>query len=211
MGGGGGGVFGGDYSPDKYKKIIQETRDETKDAQFETNVNDMINERLSGYQRDAEETQERLDGIKEILQEEDIGTIDMRFGGSVMKHTYVDGLSDVDVLVLLNKTELSDASPREALEYIADRLEREGGNEIREIKVGDMAVTITYSDGQEIQLLPAIRSGEGYKIPKHRGNEWSNVIRPDRFASKLTEVNQRNNGNVVPVIKIAIKANIIVV
>lgn len=203
MGSGGGGVFGGDYTPDKYKEIIQETREGTKDAQYETNVNDMINERLSGYQRDAEETQERLDEIKEILQEEEIGTIDMRYGGSVMKHTYVDGLSDVDVLVLLNKTELSDASPRDALEYIAERLEREGDSKIREIQVGDMAVTITYSDGQEIQLLPAIRRGEGYIIPQHRGNEWSNVIRPDRFASKLTEVNQQNNGKVVPVIKIA--------
>ncbi|MHA1690491.1 MAG: CBASS oligonucleotide cyclase [Candidatus Heimdallarchaeaceae archaeon] len=201
--GGGGSVFGGGYTPDKYKEIIQKTRMETRDAQFETTVNDMINERLSEYQRDTEKTQERLIEVKEILEEEEIGTIDMRFGGSVMKHTYVDGLSDVDVLVLLNKTELSEASPHEALEYIAERLGEEGGSDIEEIHVGDMAVTIIYTDGQEIQLLPAIKRGEGYKIPQREENRWSNVTRPDNFASKLTEVNQQNNGKVVPIIKIA--------
>ena len=203
MGGGGGGVFGGSYTPSKYKKIIQETREGTRDAQFETNVNDIINGRLAEYQRDPELTRERLDDLKDILEGEDIGTIETCFGGSVMRHTYVDGLSDVDVLVLLNKTDLAEGSPHEALQYIANRINQDAGNNIEEIRVGDMAVTITYTDGQEIQLLPTIRRGEGYKIPNHRSNNWSNVIRPDRFAEKLTEVNQKNNGKVVPVIKIA--------
>ena len=201
--GGGGGYFDSHYTPDKYKEIVSETHEETKDTQFETSVNDMMYERLSEYERDRETTRERLDEIKEIIEDEEIGTIDILFGGSVKKHTYVDGLSDVDVLVLLNKTDLSDASPREVLEFIADKIVNQGGSDIKDVRIGDMAITITYTDGEEIQLLPAIKRGEGYKIPVAKGNNWSNVIRPDRFASKLTKVNQQNNGKVVPVIKLA--------
>ncbi|MBE3141104.1 MAG: hypothetical protein IMZ53_11055 [Thermoplasmata archaeon] len=50
-------------------------------------------------------------------------------------------------------------------------------------------------------MLPTIRRSEGFKISDGKGG-WSNVVRPDKFASKLTEVNQNCNGKVVPVIKL---------
>lgn len=33
-------------------------------------------------------------------------------------------------------------------------------------------------------------------------NEWSGVIHPDRFAQKLTQVNQANRGQVIPAVKL---------
>lgn len=200
--GGGGGVFGGDYTPEKYKEIIRKSRESTQDAQFETTVNEKINERLAGYSRDSDTTREHLNEIKEIIEEDTIGTTEMRYGGSVSKHTYVDGLSDVDVLVIIDKSELSDSSPQEVLEYIKTKLTDVNSRNIENISVGKLAVTVKFSGGEEIQLLPAIRRGEGYRIPAQKGDKWSDIIRPDKFVTKLTEVNQNCNGKVVPVVKL---------
>jgi len=200
--GGGGGVFGGNYTPDKYKEIIRKSRESTQDVQFETTVNEIINERLAGYIRDSDTTREHLNEIKEIIEEDTVGVTEMRFGGSVSKHTYVDGLSDVDVLVIIDKSELSDSSPQEVLEYIKSKLTDVNSRNIENISVGKLAVTVKFSGGEEIQLLPAIRRGEGYRIPGQKGDKWSDIIRPDKFATKLTEVNQNCNGKVVPVVKL---------
>lgn len=71
-----------------------------------------------------------------------------------------------------------------------------------DIESGDMAVTVTFSDGHEIQLLPAIRSSRGFRVAASNGEEWSNVVSPKRFAKHLTSVNQSQGGKVVPVIKL---------
>lgn len=199
--GGGGGIFR-DHTPGEYKEIIRQSRESTYDAQFETNVNEKINERLAGYSRDSDTTREHLDDIKNIIEEDTIGTVEMRFGGSVTKHTYVDGLSDVDVLVVIDKSELSESSPQEVLKYIKKKLIDANSENIEDIIVGKLAVTVKFSGGEEIQLLPAIRRGEGYRISAEKGDNWSNIIRPDKFAGKLTEVNQNCNGKVVPVVKL---------
>ena len=202
MGGGSGGVFGGGYSPRKIRSIIRETRERTQDTQFETEVSGKIAELLADYQRRTDVTAEHLDDLKGIIEENIGGIFEMRFGGSVSKHTYVDGLSDVDVLVLIDKSELIGASPHEVLEYIKTSLTDAKRLDIEDISVGKLAVTVTFSDGEKIQLLPAVRKYEGYKIPGQTGDSWSNVIRPDKFATKLTRVNQNCNGKVVPVVKL---------
>ena len=67
-----------------------------------------------------------------------------------------------------------------------------------------MAVTVNYSDGTEVQVLPAIRTNSGgVRIAESGDTGWSNVVRPDMFAKKLIEVNQARNGRVVPTIKLA--------
>ncbi|MDO5837098.1 MAG: CBASS oligonucleotide cyclase [Methanobacterium sp.] len=133
---------------------------------------------------------------------EDIdGMVDLKFGGSINKHTYVDGLSDVDTLITINKSELSSLSPKEVLNYLKSRLEGNIKN-LENIEVGNLAVTLNFSNKIQIQILPAIKHGEGFKIPKTTKNEWSNVIKPKKFAEKLTEVNKNLKGNLVPVIKL---------
>ena len=103
-------------------------------------------------------------------------------------------------MLKINNSELSGKSPNEVLEYIKSRLESKITN-ANEIKVGKLAVTIKYNDGTEIQILPAIKRGDGFKIPARNGKRWSNVIRPDKFASQLSKVNQKCGGKVVPVVK----------
>jgi len=200
--GGGGGVFHS-RTPEDYKREIREIRDNTKDEAFETGVNEKINEKLGSYNaRDTETHREHLNEINQILEEDQEGIVDLKFAGSVSKHTYVDGMSDVDILVLVNRSELVDKTPGEIKEYIKSKLqERLRG--VDEIRTGNLAVTVRFSDGTEIQLLPALQKGDGYRIPAENGNKWSNVTQPQKFANKLTEVNQACGQKVVPVIKIA--------
>ena len=71
-----------------------------------------------------------------------------------------------------------------------------------DVSTGKLAVTVRYSDGVEIQILPAIKTKSGIRIPDPKSNGWSRVIRPEKFAEKLTKVNQENQGRVIPAIKL---------
>ena len=72
------------------------------------------------------------------------------------------------------------------------------------VRVGKLAVTVTYSDKTEIQLLPAIRTKTGgVRIAQQGANKWSKIAHPERFAEKLAEVNTEMDGRVVPTIKLA--------
>lgn len=201
MGGGGGGVYN-NYSPEEYQRKIRESLEKTRDEAYETEVAKFINEILADYNsRDVEAVRDHLDEIKEMIEEDIGGTTNLLFGGSVRKNTYVEGLSDVDILVTIEKSELSDLPPKDILEYVSSKLDESLVN-VEDIKVGNLAVTVIFSDGIEIQLLPAIKHGDGFKIPTGRGNDWSKIIRPDKFATRLTEVNQSNGGKVIPAIKL---------
>jgi hypothetical protein len=70
------------------------------------------------------------------------------------------------------------------------------------VEEGALAVTVTFSDAT-IQLLPAVRVGKGVKLPQADSTDWSPVVHPERFAQKLTKINQEANGKVIPAIKIA--------
>jgi predicted nucleotidyltransferase len=52
------------------------------------------------------------------------------FGGSVAKHTYVDGLSDIDSLLVINGSDLAEGTPREALKKIEKILSGKLGDEV---------------------------------------------------------------------------------
>ena len=116
------------------------------------------------------------------------GAIDQLFGGSVAKHTYVDGLSDVDSLIILNETSLEKKTPHDALLLMEHALQKRLD---ASVSSGRMAVTIEYKDGMQIQLLPVVekRSG-GMLIPSSRHpDNWSHVD-PAPFQEALTARNQ---------------------
>lgn len=198
--GGGGGNSG---SSGNYKEHFEQSKNTSEDAAFESEVNRTMNDRLKAYNdRDSDQFRAHLDEIKDIIEAKLEGAIKLKFGGSVSKHTYVDGLSDADILMLINNSELSGYSPDRVLSYV----KRELSGKLRgveEIKIGSMAVTIKFRDGCEIQLIPAVSTPTGYKVPRRHSNEWSKVVRPDKFAQKLTDVNQSCGGKVIPVIKLA--------
>ena len=71
------------------------------------------------------------------------------------------------------------------------------------VNKGKLAVTVGYADKSEIQILPAIRTTDGFRIAEHGSTKWSNVVHPERFVERLIKVNNARGGRVVPVIKFA--------
>jgi len=190
-----GGSGGGDWSPPRdISKLKGEVDSQTKEADFKSEVEKILQDALSDFNsRDVEAVKKHLDVLSKAISKD----ID---GMAVSKHSYVDGLSDIDVLVNVKDTDLTNKNPKELLSYFATQIEKRLPN--TKAEAGNMAVTIKYKDGCEIQLLPAIKTATGYKIPKADGSNWSNVVRPGKFVEKLTEVNKNNNGKVIPTIKL---------
>jgi integrase len=199
MGGSGG---GGAFSDIDRKQLLQKLRaseDATQDVGFETVINECIGDLQAGYNaRNHDAIREHLKEIKRVLSEDIDDTVSLMYGGSVAKHTYVDGLSDIDALVLLDKSELKTMSPDEVKDYFFRKLKERYPK--TEMKQGVLAVTLKFDDA-EIQLLPAIKYKTGYRIADITGKEWS-FIRPRKFTSQLTEINKANGNKVVPTIKL---------
>ena len=199
MGGSGGG--GNPTSKRPVRELVKEAQERMRHQESLAELNTYLTELLSDFNaRDADALSKRLDVIIDSLGEVALDVDRLLFGGSVAKHTYVEGLSDVDALVILNAG--TNETPQALLESFRDAI-RSGVTDpsIASVEAGAMAVTISYTDGSEIQLLPAMERGGRLVVPSHDGNGW-NEIRPRRFAEKLTEVNQRNSGGVVPATKL---------
>ena len=168
----------------------------------DSEVNGYLRDLLKGYNdRDVEAIGRHLKTLRDSLEWHGDDVIPTRFGGSVSKHTYVRGLSDVDALFIVNESSLSGQSPEHAIDYMAKLFRRRLPR--TKMETGDLAVTVTFSDEIEIQVLPAIRTKSGFRIADPERDGWSNVLHPERFTRKLTEVNQANNGQVIPTIKLA--------
>ena len=151
--------------------------------------------------RNTQATTRRLESLCGFLQQVGNHVVQTMFGGSVRRRTYVTGLSDVDVLLIVNQSSLVNQSPSEVITYVQDTIQRRLQN--NSVTVGDLAVTVGYSDGTEIQILPAIRTNGGVRIAEPGSTRWSNVVHPERFAERLREVDEARDSRVVPTIKLA--------
>ncbi len=202
-GGGGGGAFSGRRTPERLQKIVREAEDKTRVAAFETELSAIVGDLLAEYNgRDANSTRERLDEIKVALEDEIEGSLDQLFGGSVAKYTHVEGLSDIDSLILINDTDLEGKSPEDVLSKIEQAIRVKVADTVS-VSHGRMAVSIGFVDGMLIQVLPAIKTdGERLRVPSSRGVGWSE-INPKKFADALTRHNQECGGKLVPTIKLA--------
>ena len=171
-----------------------------RDPAYEASVNQTLQGYLSNANdRDTEAIGRHLGEIESALGKILSGSVDLRFGGSVAKHTYVDGLSDVDALVLLDSCELADKPPPEARARFAQRLrERFPSTDVRE---GRLAVTIAFTDA-EIQILPAVSCGDRVRVANSEGDDWSEV-NPKAFARALQAANAAHAAKLVPTIKLA--------
>ena len=157
---------------------------------------------LAQYTRKNTQTvTQRLESLCGFLRQKG-NVVQTMFGGSVRKGTYVTGLSDVDALLIVNQSSLVNQPPARAIEYVRDTIQ----DRLRQntVSAGNLAVTVSYSDRTEIQILPAIWTNSGgVRIADPGSNQWSNVARPDDFARKLAKVNTARDGRVVPIIKLA--------
>lgn len=168
----------------------------------EDRFNEYCESLLVEYRRRNTKAVERhLKGVCDILSHEDDHVVQTKFGGSVQKRTYVTGLSDVDVLLIVNQSSLKNRPPSKVIAYVADAIQRRLPN--NPVYKGKLAVTVGYADKTEIQILPAIRTTDGFRIAEPGSTKWSNVVHPERFAERLINVNNARGGRVVPVIKFA--------
>ncbi len=185
-------------SPGDIFKKIQNSNDGADKAVYDSEVSNFIAGSLGNFNnRDKEAIQNRIKNIKDALGRDIDGVISTRFGGSISKNTHIDGLSDIDTLVILNDSSLSDKSPAEVLDYFYKKLKQKYPD--RSIVQGDTSVTINFPEG-DIQLLPTLKYKSGIKISD--SGKWSSIIAPSVFARKLTIVNQNNEGKLIPGIKL---------
>ena len=195
MGGSSSGGFGGVSGRDE----VRASQEQMRNAEYEAACNDYLRGLLVGFNdRDVAAVRTHLHEIEAALGQEVDGSIDLVFGGSVAKRTYVEGLSDVDSLVVLDNCELADATPDEAKFYLVNRLQERFPR--TEIEEGGLAVTVHFSD-IDVQLLPAVTC-DGVTHIADSGTTWA-PIRPKEFAAVLSRVNSENGGRVVPVVKLA--------
>ena len=201
-GSGGGGAFS-KRSPEQLRELVRKAEHQTTDAVFEANLAKFLGELLGAYNaRDTEAVSERLEALKAALEKSIDGTLDYLFGGSVAKRTYVDGLSDVDSLLLIDDTSLERKSPQTAIARIEAMIKRELGNKAV-VSHGRMAITVEYPDGMVLQLLPAVRTDAGLiRVPSSRRDGWSS-INPVTFQEALTRRNKECDCKLVPMIKLA--------
>src|SRR5690349_20307050 len=167
MGGGGGGSGGGGpIGPANIEEVRRRAAELAEQAQRDAEINELLANELAALNaRDAEKISNYLDDIVEALKAETEGVEKTLFGGSVSKNTYVEGLSDVDALVILDRRDLGDRTPADLREEFARILDRTlKGRDIETVRSGDLAVTLRYVDGTEIQLLPAVRRGDRLAI-----------------------------------------------
>jgi len=197
-----GGSGGGSFSWDKIdpKDINRDLRKKTSSVEYENEVAGFLTSLLVTFNdRDIAAINTHLEEIRKALEKEIEGTVDLNYGGSVAKHTYVDGLSDVDSLVVLNKSELENKSSEEVRDYFYSRLCDRFPNS--KIEKGTLAVTVKFGD-IDIQLLPALKRGKGFQIADASGTNWSN-INPKNFSQRLSNLNQKMGNKLVPTIKLA--------
>jgi hypothetical protein len=200
MGGSGGSRYTGPSSP-ALSQRLDNIREQER-ARLEKNIGDYLRKLLVRFNdRDREKIAARLEAIQKLLGQ-DVKIEQFLFGGSVAKHTEVDGLSDIDALVVLDREDLRGKSAQEMLDAfhktLQDQLSRA---DVVSVEKGRLAVTVVYRDKTEIQLLPALRSGQTLSIADADGKSW-NDTRPRVFQRKLTQANQQLDQSLIPAIKL---------
>ena len=201
---GGSGGTGSYFSANDARALEEQARRRLEQSRLDSSVNSMLQRELTDINdRDTDLTNERLEAVEQALGDR-MGEIErLLFGGSVAKHTFVNGLSDIDALVEIADEDVAERSPAEVLRNLATALRRDlPQGDVEEIQPGSMAVTVKYRDGTEIQLLPAIRVGGELAVSSWDSDSWIQT-RPRDFARVLTATNQSQGGAVVPAIKLA--------
>ena len=203
MGGSGGG------SSTFYSKSPSDLGKQIRDAELEASeksVSPKLSERLNGLlarvnDRDQAKTGDRLEAVKKVLSDQLEESFDLRFGGSVAKHTYVDGLSDVDTLLVMRTEAELAPKPDDVLDALVAVLSKKLPPDVK-VSRGSIAITLTYKDQEEIQLVPAVRDGSDLHVPEWKTNAWS-AINPEKFRDGLVKRNNKCGMKLIPTIKLA--------
>lgn len=195
------GGSGGNYDPpNKVRTEVRELEKTIDNAEYEVQVAHLLDSILANANdRNAELIQAHLTSIKQAIEKEVDGFVDLLFGGSVSKNTYVAGVSDVDALVVLNDSDLAAMTPLAVRDYFIGRLQERLPD--TKVEPDGFAVSVKYTDGV-VQLVPVKKQGNDYLLPSPDCQTWSHV-RPRAFTDALTAANREQNGKLIPTIKLA--------
>ncbi len=184
------------------RRAMEATRQAEGSRRLDSDVNRVLQDLLVDFNdHDTEELRRRLRSIDEALGD-DVQFESFVLGGSVAKHTAVSGLSDVDALLVFDRDSLEGNAPTDILNECMHLLsERLSAADAVATRIGTLSVTVTYQDGMEIQVLPAVRSGNEFAIPNSTGTGWR-ITDPYAFRTRLTAANERLNFRLVPTIKV---------
>src|SRR5437879_1513713 len=107
MGGSGGRGFFRGRKPEEIGADLRKEEERTHDQAFDTQIAERLGEFLGdANQRDTKAITTAIEEIKDALSADIEGSVDPIMGGSIRKHTYVDGIGDIDTLVILRDPEL---------------------------------------------------------------------------------------------------------
>lgn len=199
MGGSGGGGYSG--MSDAYWQQLEAAQRAERET-LSSRVDEFLAEVLAAANsRDTDRLRDRIDEIADVLSD----TVDaekLLFGGSVGKHTAVEGISDVDMLAILDIKTALDGSPKKFLAAFAKELHANLSHaDIESVTPGALAVTVKYRDGTEVQILPSVRKGTHLMVASRDGKSWTRTA-PKPFRDQLTKANEKSNGQLVRVVKL---------
>ena len=182
------------------RELLDDSEHETDSLQSATELEHYLSEKLKEINDlDYSAIYSHRELIQNALRKEfDIERLN--FAGSHARRTDVVEYSDIDLLATFrDKSELPNSSD-EAIVLLAQRLQARLPKST--IEVGRMAVSVKFSDGLEVQVLPAYRKGNSYKIPDVDSSGWKSS-NPIAHSRKLTAINERCIGQLIPTIKLA--------
>ena len=189
MPGSGGGGWFSESPPQKVGEALRQEEKATENQIFETNVAREIGERISEYNdRDADAVRTAINKVRKALENEieDV-SITPVFGGSVRKHTYVNGISDVDSLFVLKGEPAATLPPGDVLDQFEKTIRAKFPNAY--VARDNIAMGLEF-DGIKFELLPAIRREGVLHISSASQDKWSK-IKPESFFAKLSKSTTR--------------------
>ncbi|MEW2136234.1 hypothetical protein AB0892_06430 [Streptomyces sp. NPDC005409] len=154
---------------------------------------------LSGSQQ--REAFERAESICRFLNLET--TLDCFVSGSLSRSTAVRQFSDVDLVATLTYTISPKIQPKSVISSLLSILQAP----YPLAQVSENTVRITFTDGPDVDVLPAVRLGnrapdnESYAIPTFNLNGWQRFS-PMELTERVHSINTRLGGNFTRLIKL---------
>jgi tRNA nucleotidyltransferase (CCA-adding enzyme) len=121
--------------------------------------------------------------------------------GSYVKETQIKPPTDVDLFIVLDLSYYyeNEKNPSKLLNWFHRLLKETYSNSY--LKTNGQAVTIMFSDGFKMDVVPAFQvNKESYLIPNVNVGKFIKT-NPKAYNSLLSEVNQKLNGKLKPIIK----------
>jgi len=205
MGGNGGYGFGRASALSERNQNLAQSLQRTRQQAEATELAQIFSQTMERInQLDTEALGKHKETVLRALNSLFEGGYDLRGGGSRTRHTYVNGLSDVDFLLDLGPYSTSSIADKDnsaaVLQAMVGQLQQRMPN--TQLKAGRMAVTVQFSDGQELQILPAFRYHSGYRVPDAQGLGWV-VTKPHVFAKMLSDRNAAVGSKLLRTIKLS--------